>query len=89
MQNLTDELAERYGYEGESGVIVTDVEPRSEASQLGIVPGVLIKEVNRQAVKNTRQFNEAIKEAREKGRALLLVKRDLLTYFVLLSLSEK
>ncbi len=89
VQNLTDELAERYGYEGESGVIVTDVESRSEASQLGIVPGVLIKEVNRQPVKNTRQFNEAIEEAREKGRALLLVKRELLTYFVLLSLSEK
>jgi serine protease Do len=89
VQNLTDELAERYGYEGESGVIVTDVESRSEASQLGIVPGVLIKEVNRQPVKNTRQFNEAIKEAREKGRALLLVKRDRLTYFVLLPLSEK
>ena len=89
VQNLTDELAERYGYEGESGVIVTDVESRSDASRLGIVPGVLIKEVNRQPVKNTRQFNEAIEEAREKGRALLLVKRDLLTYFVLLSLSEK
>jgi len=89
VRNLTDEFAERYGYEGQSGVIVTDVEPGSQAAQLGIVPGVIIKEVNLKAVKNTRQFNEAIAEARKKGRALLLVKRDRVQYFVLLSLSEK
>jgi serine protease Do len=89
VQNLTNELAERYGYEGQSGVIVTNVEPDSQAAQLGIVPGVLIKEVNRQEVKNTKQFNEAIAEAKKKGRALFLVKRDRFQYFVLLSLSER
>ncbi len=89
VRNLTDESAERYGYEGQSGVIVTNVEPGSQAAQLGIVPGVLIKEVNREAVKNTKQFNEAIAKARKKGRVLLLVKRDRFQYFVLLSLSGK
>ncbi len=89
VQNLTDELSERYGYEGQSGVIVTNVEPGSQAARLGIVPGVIIKEVNLQAVKNTRQFNEAIAEARKKGKALLLVKRDRSQYFVQLPLSEK
>jgi serine protease Do len=89
VRNLTDESAERYGYEGESGVIVVSVEPGSQAAQLGIVPGVLIKEVNLQAVKNTTQFNEAIAKARKKGRVLLLVKRDRSQYFVRLPLSEK
>ena len=89
VRNLTDESAERYGYEGQSGVIVISVEPGSQAAQLGIVPGVLIKEVNREAVKNTKQFNEAIAKARKKGRALLLVKRDRFQYFVLLPLSGK
>jgi serine protease Do len=87
VRNLTDELAERYGYEGQSGVIVVNVEPGSQAAQMGIVPGVLIKEVDREAVKNTRQFNEAIEKARKKGKALLLVKRDRYQYFVLLPLS--
>ena len=89
VRNLTDESAERYGYEGQSGVIVISVEPGSQAAQMGIVPGVLIKEVNREAVKNTKQFNEAIAEARKKGKALLLVKRDRFQYFVLLPLSGK
>ncbi len=89
VENLTDELAERYGYEGQSGVIVTNVEPGSQAARLGIVPWMIIKEVNQEAVRNTRQFNEAIAKARKKGKALLLVKRDRFQRFVLLTLSEK
>jgi len=89
VRNLTDELAERLGYEGESGVIVSGVEPGSEAARRGIVPGMLIKEVNLQEVKNTTQFNEAIAKARKKGKALLLVKRGRWTSTVVIPLSKK
>jgi serine protease Do len=74
VRDLTDEWAERFGYENEKGVIVTEVDPGSEASEKGIAPGTLIKEVNREPVKNTRQFNDAIKKARKNEGALLLVK---------------
>lgn len=74
VQDLTDELTERFGYEKEKGVIVTEVDPGSEASEKGISPGTLIKEVNRKPISNTRQFNEEIKKAKKSGGALLLVK---------------
>ena len=74
--NLTEDLAKQLGYEGQSGVVVREVVPGSEAAQAGIVPGSLIKEVNRQRVRNTREFNEEIKKAQEKGRALLLIEQD-------------
>jgi len=74
--NLTEELARRLGYEGDSGVVVKEVVPGSDAEQAGIVPGVLIKEVNRQRVHNTKEFNEEIKKAMKKGRALLLIRQD-------------
>ncbi len=74
VQTLTDELARRYGYENQAGVIVSDVVPGSQAARAGIVPGSLIKEVNLKEVKNTKEFNEAIKGAKKKGRARLLVK---------------
>jgi serine protease Do len=74
--NLTEELARKLGYEGDSGVIVRTVEPGSEAEQAGIVPGVLIKEVNRQPINNTKEFGEQIKIAQKKGRALLLIRQD-------------
>jgi len=73
VQNLTDEFAERYGYQGQSGVIVTEVEPGSRAAQEGIKAGMLIKEVNFKPVKNTREFNEAIEQARKKESITFLV----------------
>ena len=87
--NLTDEFAERLGYEGQDGVIVESVEPGSEAARRGLVPGMLIKEVNLQKVKNAKQFDEAIEKAKKKGRALLLVKRNRWTSFIWIPLSEK
>ena len=74
--NMTEELAKQLGYEGDSGVVVRAVEAGSQAEQAGIVPGVLIKEVNRQPVRNTKEFNEEIKKAQKKGSALLLIRQD-------------
>jgi len=74
--NMTEELAKQLGYEGESGVVVREVEAGSQAEQAGIVPGALIKEVNRQPINNTKEFGEEIKIAQKKGRALLLIRQD-------------
>jgi len=75
VMDLTQELASELGYEGDSGVVVREVQPGSEAAEAGIEPGALIKEVNRQRVHNTREFSEEIKKAQEKGRALLLIRQ--------------
>jgi serine protease Do len=74
VRDLSEELAERYGYEDEKGVIVTEVDPGSDAAENGISPGTLVKEVNRKEIRNTKEFNEEIKKAKKKGGALLLVK---------------
>lgn len=73
VQNLTDELAGRYGFQGMTGVIVGRVEPGSQASREGIRSGMLILEVNLKPVKNTREFNDAVQEAKKKGSLMLLV----------------
>lgn len=89
VDNLTKEMAERLGYEALSGVVVTEVDPGSQAAEIGLAPGMLIRQVNRREVKNTREFNEAIDKARDKGSALLLVQRDRSTFLALLRLSEE
>jgi len=89
VDNLTDELAQRLGFEGKSGVVVTEVDPGSQAAEIGLEPGVLIRQVNRQEVSNTREFNEAIAKAKDKGNALLLVQRDNATFLALLKLSKE
>lgn len=86
--NLTDDLASRLGYEGESGVVVTRVDSGSAAAQVGIEPGILIKEINRQKVRNKKEFTEEITEAKKKGVALLLLQQGEDTSTVLLDLSD-
>jgi len=85
---LTDELAERYGYDGQQGVVVSSVEPGSQADRASLVQGMLIKEVNQTQVKNVKEFNEAIKKGKEKGIAILLVKYGVNSDYVMLRFSN-
>ena len=89
VQELTDELAERLSYEGQSGVVVAGVEPGSIAELAGITSGTLIMEVNRQPIKNIKEFDEAIEKS-DKGKAiLLLTKKGRYSRYVALMLPEK
>jgi serine protease Do len=73
VQNLTDELAERLGYKDLGGVVVSQVEPDSLANTAGIRQGMLIMEVNRKPVKNTKDFDEAIEQAVKEGSVVFLI----------------
>ena len=88
VQNPTEELAQRLGYQDLDGVIVSQVEPGSEAEQKGITAGTLIMEVGRKPVKNIKEFNEAMEAAKE-GTVLLLVQSRGYRRFVVLTFPEK
>ena len=57
------------------GVVVTNVDPSSEAAEAGLRRGDVILEVNRQPVKNTEDFERAIRGSKDK-KPLLLVDRN-------------
>lgn len=73
IHNLTDSLAERYGYEDMEGVLIVGVEPGSDAERKRLQPGMLILEANFEPVKNTRQLNDILEEAKEDGEVTLRV----------------
>ena len=73
VQSLDPQLAEKLGVESTQGVVVTQVDPNSVAASAGIQPGMVIKEVNRKAVTNAREFDEAAKAAQDSDSLLLLV----------------
>jgi serine protease Do len=75
VQNLTDDIASRLGYEDETGVVVAGVQPGSPAERAGMKPGQLIKKVNKQDIRNTRDYEEALKEGRN-DTVLLLVQEE-------------
>ncbi|MBN1362523.1 MAG: DegQ family serine endoprotease [Sedimentisphaerales bacterium] len=88
VQTLDEELAQRLGYEGLNGVVVTEVTPGSAADEKGIERGALIREVNRRPIRNVREFNRAMEAAQERGKALLLVRVDEIDRYVVLDLTE-
>jgi serine protease Do len=89
VQNLSEDVARRYGYESLSGVIVTRVKPDSEAARKGIEAGMLILEVDQQPIKNTKDFDKAMDKAAEKGQALLLITDGRFSYLTVLKLTEE
>jgi serine protease Do len=84
VQELTPELAKRYGHPEAKGVIISDVEPGSIAYLGGLRPGALVVEANRKKVSSVKEFQEALKEAREPNTLLLLLRYDQVTQFVFL-----
>ncbi len=77
VQELTPEMAERYGYtSGEKGVIVTQVEPGSNAEKEGIKPGYLIQELEWTPVDDLESYSRIAKQlkAQNKRRVLLYVR---------------
>jgi len=89
VQNLTDDLAERLGYERLTGVVVTQVEPGSQAEANGIKDGMLIMEVNRESVANTKEFNKAVEKAGKDRSILLLITDGRYARYVILKLPKE
>ncbi len=89
VQDLNGELSERFGYKGLSGVVVTDVDSGSPAALVGIEPGALIMEINRTAVANVKEFNEAVSKAAEEGSIMLLIKQQGFKQLITMVLPKK
>ncbi|KAA3602234.1 MAG: DegQ family serine endoprotease [Candidatus Scalindua sp. SCAELEC01] len=84
VQDLTEALADSMGYEGESGVLVSSVEPGSEAALADIKEGDLIKEANREKISNVKEFTAALKKIEKGEDILFLVQRGMHTRFVII-----
>ncbi len=84
LQELTSELAQKFGYEENAGLLVANVEPNSASDSAGIKRGDLIVEVNNLKVPTINRFKKALTASDDKNRALFLVRSgDNIWYVVL------
>ncbi len=82
---LTDELRKQYSVkEDTQGIIITDIDPASEAAGRGVRVGDVIKKVGHKNVSTIAEINEAIKLALkgDKASLLLLIEREGQVLFV-------
>jgi serine protease Do len=85
IQPLTSDIAKQVGYEGKTGMLVTEVAPGSPAMRAGIRAGDLIAEVNREKVTDLGEFQKAMKSSKN-GTALLRVQNEQGTRYVALEI---
>ena len=84
LQTLTAETASRYGLDSDDqGLLVTRVDPASNAANAGIRPGDLIQEVNRQPVRNFAEFGSAIQQTGARPALVLIKRRNTVIYVTL------
>ena len=73
LSELTPELEEQFSISGVTGLVITQIDPASDAASKGLVAGDIIVEAGRVAVTTVAQFEEQIEAAKEAGRKSLLL----------------
>lgn len=76
VSELSPELAESFGYEGDAGILVQDVSGDEAAAEAGIVPGDIITGIEGRPVTTVGEFRNAIAKKRPGTRVSLEVWRD-------------
>ena len=74
VEELNDDVAEHLGFEGEQGLVITEVQPGSPAGTAGLSAGMLITHADRTAVTNVDELREAVEGASDEKGILLRVR---------------
>jgi len=75
VQPITQELAQQLGYsDNVKGVVITAVEPGSAAEEAGLMRGMVIEKIGTTGVSTMDDFNQGLKESKDKKSMLLLVR---------------
>ncbi|MBD0316557.1 MAG: DegQ family serine endoprotease [Nitrospiraceae bacterium] len=76
VQDLDQDTAKELGLKGKAqGVVVTKVDPESGAQKAGLMPGDVIKEINRQPVKSVKDFEKMSSGVKKGDNVLILINR--------------
>ena len=76
VQDLDRDTAKELGLKGKGqGVVVTKVEPDSGAEKAGLMPGDVIREINRQPVKSVKDFEKVSSSVKKGENVLILISR--------------
>ena len=87
LQNLDENIASQLGFTGDGGVVISAVEPGSQAAREGLARGMIITEVNRIPVKNVQEFKDALEKGKKDGSVLLNIQQEGHSRYVAMKLS--
>jgi len=88
VEQITPDIAEDLGLEHSRGVVITAVAPDGPGDEAGFQPGDIIREINRQPVKDLADYRKIIATAKQNRNILFLVQREENTMFLALRKEE-
>ncbi|MXZ13068.1 MAG: DegQ family serine endoprotease [Candidatus Dadabacteria bacterium] len=89
LSDITPDIASRFGIEGETGVLVTDVSRGSSAWEAGFRPGDVILEVDKSPVANLGDYNKVVSRLEPGKKYLFLVKKRKNTIYIGYAVKKK
>ncbi|MBI4028409.1 MAG: PDZ domain-containing protein [Verrucomicrobia bacterium] len=84
VQPLTRELIEQFSLTEKQGLLVMDVEEESPAARAGMMPGMVIRQVDGKKVLTAQALKEALKQADPRRGAMIQITKDGIRSFVIL-----
>jgi len=76
VQELTPQLARRYGFQTEEGLLITKVKRYSVAAEAGLQRGDIILEVNRKTVRKIRDLEKILRNLKSGDPVMLRIRRE-------------
>jgi serine protease Do len=76
IQDLTPGLAENFGYDGDQGALVAEVQPKSPAADAGLLQGDLIVSINDKRITDVNHLRNTVAATPPKTRVKLSVFRE-------------
>ncbi len=84
LNNLTNEVIKKYRLSSDSsGILVTDVEPKSKAEKAGFLPGDIIVQIEDIEIKNFSNIETALKKYNEKHKRVYVNRYGQTVMFVI------
>src|SRR5215475_4701418 len=85
---ITPDIARQLNLRGGEGVLVFSVDDDSPAAEAGLQRGDVIREVNRQRVRNLQDYERATKEVKEGDRVTVLLQRGQQSLYVAFTIAK-
>jgi len=85
---IDEKAREEIGFEVDKGLLITNVKARSNAQMEGIEPGMVILQVNQEAVGSLDELEKALDKGRDRATVLLLIRTGRGDQLILLGKSK-
>jgi serine protease Do len=86
VQDLSPDVIKRLGYDPGTGVVISEVKSGSPADQAGLQAGMVIAEVNRNPVRDEKEFQNTLKNINTDQGVLLLMVRPKGSQYIIIKL---